>query len=83
MYQVNNNRVPVYLSDLFTKTSIAHGYETRQAEFNFVPPKPNTNFCKKSFSYRGAVAWNNLPADIKSLGSLTIFKRNLVPNNLV
>ena len=59
MYKVNNNEVPDYLVDLFTKTSSSHGYETRQAEFNFVPPKPNTNFCKKSFSYRGAVAWTN------------------------
>ena len=54
MYKVNSNEVPDYLVDLFTKTSSSHGYETRQAEFNFVPPKPNTNFCKKSFSYRGA-----------------------------
>ncbi len=26
--------------------------------------KPSRNFRKKSFSYRGAVAWNNLPDDI-------------------
>jgi hypothetical protein len=83
MYEVNNNEVPDYLVDLFTKTSSSHGYETRQAEFNFVPPKPNTNFCKKSFSYRGAVAWNKLPTNVKSLDSYTTFKRNLVPNNFV
>ena len=68
MYKVNNNEVPDYLVDLFTKTSSSHGYETRQAEFNFVPPKPNTNFCKKSFSYGGAVAWNKLPTNLKTFG---------------
>ena len=26
--------------------------------------KPNTNFLKKSFSYRGAVFWNSLPSGI-------------------
>ena len=26
--------------------------------------KPNTNFLKKSFSYRGAVSWNSLPSEI-------------------
>ena len=44
MYQVNNNMVPDYLIDLFTKTSTLHNYQTRQAEFNFALPKPNTNF---------------------------------------
>ena len=68
MYKVNNNEVPDYLVDLFTKTSSSHGYESRQAKFNFVPPKPNTNFCKKSFSYGGAVAWNKLPTNLKTLG---------------
>ena len=43
MYKVNNNEVPDYLVDLFTKTSSSHGYETRQAEFNFVPPKPKSS----------------------------------------
>ena len=34
MYQVINNMVPDYLTDLFTKTSALHNHETRQAEFN-------------------------------------------------
>ena len=84
MYKVKNNKVPDYLVHLFTKTNSSHGqYETRQAEFNFVPLKPNTNFCKKSSSCRGAAAWNKLPTNLKSLDSYTTFKRNLVPNNLV
>jgi hypothetical protein len=81
MYQVNNNMVPDYLIDLFTKTSTLHNYQTRQAEFNFALPKPNTNFCKKSFSYRGAVAWNDLLPNIKNMGSLSTFKRALVSNS--
>ncbi len=83
MYKVNSNEVPDYLVDLFTKTSSSHGYETRQAEFNFVPPKPNTNFCKKSFSYRGAVAGNKLPDHLKRLDSYITFKINLVSSNIV
>ena len=75
MYQINNRMVPDYLIDLFTKTNIVHGHETRQAKFNFVPPKPNTNFRKKSFSYRGAVAWNN--RNRKSSTNLKSFKNYL------
>ena len=77
MYQINSGMVPDYLIDLFTKTNIVHGHETRQAKFNFVPPKPNTNFGKKSFSYRGAVAWNNLTSHQKSSTNLKSFKNCL------
>ena len=34
MYQINNRMVPDFLIDLFTKTNIVHGHETRQAKFN-------------------------------------------------
>ena len=77
MYQVNNNMVP----DLFTKTSTLHNRQTRQAEFNFALLRPSTNFCKKSLSYRGAVAWNDLLPNIKNMGSLSTFKRALVSNS--
>ena len=66
--------VPDYLIDLFTKTNVVHGYGTRQVEFNFMPPKPKTNFGKKSFSYRGAVAWNSLTSTAKSSKSLKSLK---------
>ena len=81
MYQVINNMVPDYLTDLFTKTSALHNHETRQAEFNLTLPKPNTNFYKKSFSYRGAVTWNDLLPNMKNMGSLSTFKRAIVPND--
>ena len=47
MYQIINNMVPDYLTDLFAKNSALHNHETRQAEFNLTLPKPNTNFRKK------------------------------------
>ena len=81
MYQVINNMVPDYLADLFTKTSALHNHETRQAEFNLTLPKPNTNFRKKSFSYRGAVTWNDLLPNMKNMGSLSTFKRAIVSND--
>ena len=60
MYHLNNGMVPDYLIDLFTKINVGYGHGTRPAELNFMPPKPNTNFGKKSFSHRGVVVWNNL-----------------------
>ena len=73
MYQINR-MVSDYLTDLFTKTNVVHSHETGQAKFNFMPPRPNTNFEKKSFSYSGAVAWNNLTSHQKSSTNLKSFK---------
>ena len=35
---------------------------------------------KKAFSYKGAVAWNNLPTAIKNSESINIFKAKLKDN---
>ena len=78
MYQVINNMVPDYLIDLFTKTSALHNHETRQEEFNLTLQKPNTNFRKKSFSYRVCIV--SLPI-MKNMGSLSTFKRAIVTND--
>ena len=81
MYQVNNNLAPQYLTDLFCKTSSVHDYNTRFAQDALTLPKPNSNSLKKSFSYRGAVAWNNLPSDLKKIDSLLTFKRSISVSN--
>ncbi len=39
-------------------------YALRSDERKLHLPKPNTNFLKKSFSYREAVSWNKLPNEI-------------------
>ena len=62
---------------MFQKTNEAHEHQTRQAKHDFLPPKPKTNYMKKAFSYRGAVAWNNLPSEIKNYETVNIFKAKL------
>ena len=74
MYKVYYYQVPVQLSNIFTRTSQQHSYNTRSDGYNFVPPKPKTNYLKKSFSYRGSVAWNNLPNEHKGISSFNTFK---------
>ena len=49
------------------KASDVHCYITRYAENNTLQvPKPNSNYMKRSLSYRGVVCWNSLPDEIKS-----------------
>jgi tRNA G37 N-methylase Trm5 len=68
---------PSFLSNMFQKTNEVHEHQTRQAKPDFLPSKPKTNYLKKTFRYRGAVAWNNLPSEIKNSESVNIFKAKL------
>ena len=77
MYKVRNEMAPSSLSNMFQKTNEVHEHQTRQAKHDFQPPKPKTNYLKKAFSYRGAVAWNNLPSEIKNSESINTFKAKL------
>ncbi len=55
---------PNYLTEMFNFCS----NETYNLRSNFCQlflEKPNTNFLKKSFSYRAAKSWNNLPDNIR------------------
>ncbi len=77
MYKVRHEMAPSSLSNMFQKTNEVHEHRTRQAKHDFLPPKPKTNYLKKAFSYRGAVAWNNLPNEIKNSETVNIFKAKL------
>lgn len=62
-FKALRGETPNYLSDLF---AVSHNeiYQLRSNDRKIDLEKPNTNFLKSSFSYRGAVSWNNLPAEI-------------------
>ena len=77
MYKVRHEMAPSSLSNMFQKTNEVHEHQTRQVKHDFLPPKPKTNYLKKAFSYRGAVAWNNLPSETKNSETVNIFKAKL------
>ena len=68
--------VPNYLTQFFNlNNNINH-------QLRLYIPKPQTNFLKNSFSYRGAVSWDNLPHNIIDRAitgnmSLSSFKNSL------
>ena len=53
---------PKYLTELF-RTCQNDKYGLRSSNRKLHVPRPKTNFLK-SFSYRGALAWNKLPHEI-------------------
>ena len=52
-------------------------YNLRNSEGRLTLSKPSTNYLKRSFSYSGAMLWNNLPKSLKNAVSVEYFKRNI------
>ena len=63
MFKVLKNMAPNYLTILFRKCDNSN-YSLRSNNLKLSLPKPKTDFLKRSFSYRGAVAWNSLPSEL-------------------
>jgi hypothetical protein len=72
---------PNYLTEMFNFCS----NETYNLRSNFCQlslEKPNTNFPKKSFSYRAAKSWNNLPDNIRqNVDNITLNVAKSMLNN--
>ena len=75
MYTTSNDLAPEYLQSLFSQRHSA--YNLRNSEGMLTLSKPNTNYLKRSFSYSGAMLWNNLPKSLKNAASIEHFKRNV------
>ena len=63
MFKVLKNMAPNYLTIMFHKCDNSN-YSLRSNNLKLSLPKPKTDFLKRSFSYRGAVAWNSLPSEL-------------------
>ena len=68
---------PQYLCDLFTRNSKCSSYVQRNSETDLRLPRKKSSNGQKSFSYRGAKPWNDLPADTKQASSLNSFKKSI------
>ena len=60
MFKVFNTNCPTYPQEHFHRTSEVHNYNLSGSNYDLLLPLPKTNFLKRSFSYRGAMAWNQL-----------------------
>ena len=74
MYKCINNLAPAYLCNLFAPRT--PNYYFRNMKKKLMLPKPTTDYLKRSFSYSGALPWNNLPDEIRTSNSIGLFKRS-------
>ena len=75
MYKTMNGLAPEYLQSLFSQRHSA--YNLRNSEGRLTLSKPNANNLKRSFSYSGAMLWNNLLKSLKNAASIEHFKQNI------
>ena len=71
MFKVFNYNCPTYLRERFHRTSEVHNLNMRGSHYNLQLPLPKTNYVKRSFSYRGAMAWNQLSNQTLEIEDLT------------
>ena len=60
-FKILTGRSPQYLEKLFSISQNVN-YNLRSNQTKSKLPKPKTNFLKRSFSYRAAKSWNELPS---------------------
>ena len=75
VFKAIHKLTPVYLQNLFTPRSTE--YFIRDLENKLYLAKPRTEYLKRSFSYSGALLWNDLPKEMRNLSTLSSFKREI------
>ena len=76
-----HNQAPSYLSDKFVRRSSIHNRITRNScDLNVPFSRLKTG--QRSFAFRGAKLYNNLPNDIKNITDAKVFKRRML-NHLI
>ena len=72
MYKCINNLIPADLCNLFVPRT--PNYDFRKVKKKLMLPKPRIDYLRRSFSYNGAILWNNLFEVISKSNSLGFFK---------
>jgi hypothetical protein len=74
MYKVKSKICPNYMVDMFSRNSTVYNLRVKE----FCIPRVNTvNYGKHSLRYFGPLLWSNLPANIRTIQSLKLFKREI------
>ena len=67
-----------YISDLLPPSNMKESkYELRYTQTNYNMLRLKTNMGQRSFSYQGAMIWNNLKTEVKTATSLQSLKKLL------
>ena len=73
VFKAIHKLTPGYLHDLFFPRSTE--YFLRDHENKLYLARPPTEFLKRSFSYRSALLWNDLPKEMRILNTLSSLRK--------
>ena len=73
--QMLSNVPPTYISEHFTlRNNVNTGINLRSTAAScFIPPKPRTEYFKRSLRYSGCLVWNSLPEEVKIAQTIDTF----------
>ena len=77
-FKANNSNAPDYISSMFKPVGEVHSRTTRQTCKNdlYLPPRAKVNVFGNTLRYSDAQIWNDLPANVKHVPSVQMFKSN-------
>ena len=77
-FKAINGNAPDYISSMFKPVGEVHSRTTRQTCKNdlYLPPRAKLNVYRNTLRYSGALIWNDLPAHVKHVQSVQMFKSN-------
>ena len=81
VHKILNEQCPEILEQKFTKRSQVSKYETRGGN-DLQVPRPRPEIARKSFPYKGANAWNDIPNNIRNVKSAALFKKQVTNYSL-
>ena len=76
IYKIMNGLCPDNLRGRLVTRSQISSYQTRN-QLDIDTPRQNLEFSKNSFFYSGAKTWNEIPSEIRTSSTITLFKRKL------
>ena len=76
IYKIMNGLCPDNLRGRLVTRSQISSYQTRN-QLDIDTPRQNLEFSKNSFFYSGAKTWNEIPLEIRTSSTITLFKRKL------
>ena len=79
VFKCLNSLAPAYLIELVTVHQPSRNLRSRHKTLQQVP-KYNNRYGKQSFLYAAAVAWNELPVELRSNQNLLAFRKQLKPH---
>ena len=77
-YKAINGKAQDYISAMFRYVSDVHKRTTRQTcnKDLYIPSKARLNVFRNTIRYSSAYIWNNLPAKVKNVSSVEMFKKS-------